>query len=415
MRFLRALPLFSLILALPFLLSAACVTRVDQKGLNGPWIGEVTNNGPDAMTNLYAWARIFDANWNIVGFNGVPVCPPLLAPGQKGFYQFDFWSPNNVALPLHALFNPLTEGESAIGYDISSEGLVANVFEENASQPWPYIGVEITNNSPRTYSDVSVCSVLHNSDGSVAAVGGTSLFPTILRSGEKGTIPIYLASLPDGLIDLFPVGSGCCESSIILSTSLFHITAKKIVTIDQGRQLEVVGEMDNPTGQDLADVMLQTYVQGERGYWVWANVGWEGLVPRGTKAPVDFSLPLRPNDFDAVVAAGVEANPGLSTYLVPVSNLTSQPANDYFHVSATLSNPTTFSLHLLSARLNLRAANGGLVGSINVILDQDLAPGATTPVFGDVMSLVPAANVKTAEVISYADVYGQPEVPSPPY
>ena len=106
-------------------------------------------------------------------------------------------------------------------------------------------------------------------------------------------------------------------------------------------ELQVVGEMENVSGQDLTEVALQAYVEGEPAFPVWSSVGCgDGTIGHGAKGSAAFTLPLQPGDKTAVVIAGIEAYEGQDVYPVPVSGVSETRQGEDFLVSATLSNPT---------------------------------------------------------------------------
>ncbi len=272
---------------------------------------------------------------------------------------------------------------------------------------WPYVSFEIANNSPRTYWDVSFCGIFHDPDGTVGAVERASLFPDSLDPGQKGTVPVYMSPMLAGSVDLFASGHNYPGEPFVLDPSHFHLTAKKIVTGDQGRELHVVGEVKNSTGKDLSNVQFEAYADGSRGNWTWADVGWLGEVPKDVTVPVSFSIPLRPDDdSDNVMITGMEAREGLFNYPLAEFDVTSAVNGDSVRVSATLVNPGDLLVQPYAVRFNLRSTNGTLIGStIKSLVDSNVMnPGDKLLVSGDVMSLAPGTNVARVEVIAYSHV-----------
>jgi len=69
------------------LLGATCVTRVEQQGPTGPWIGEVTNFGPGVLQHASIIGTILDAEGKTVGpLMALNTCPAVILPGQKGYF-----------------------------------------------------------------------------------------------------------------------------------------------------------------------------------------------------------------------------------------------------------------------------------------------------------------------------------------
>jgi hypothetical protein len=392
------------ILALPFLLSATCVTRVDQKGPTGPWIGEVTNTGPDPLSGVQAKAQVFDDDWKEVFSWISPVCPPDLQPGETAPFEVHAVPSQDVRLPLHLGFEWVQGGPYS---DQVPEGLALKVVEEDPARG--YAIVEVTNQSSRTYTDIVVCGVARDRDGNAASVGGFdplregAVFPSNLAPGEKATVPLFFTSIPDGTIDLFATAQEGSSGSLDLAPTDFHVTEKKVMDYGGSRFLVVLGELDNTTGQDLEAVLLQAHLAGESAFRRFAEVGCNGIIPRGGKGQVYISLPMRPNDSDTVVITGIEATVATELpYQLPVSNLISRRFADSFLVSATVSNPTDDWYNLAAVCWSLRTWDGTLVGEMSDFPGEEMAPGSIFPVSGKVESLVPVGNVPKIEVEAYA-------------
>jgi hypothetical protein len=397
------------ILALPFLLSATCVTRVDQKQPSGGWTGEVTNNDPYTLAWAEVMGHVFDDNWNQIWAAPVYTCPLSILPGEKAAFEYDYTAPLGTRLPVHAQFDPIVQGSPAGNWDPTPRGLALKLVDKDPARL--YAIAEVTNVSPHIYSGISICGVARDTNGKVASIGSGGVFPNDLRPGERATVPIFFTTIPDGTIDLFASASEGSSGRIDIDPSAFRVTAEKVVNDDEGRRLLVVGEMDNRTGQDLSDVTLEAYVAGERAFPVLVRIGCDGMVPKGAKAQASFTIPLRPAGSDSVIISGIEADLGDSLYLVPVSNVVSQPNGDSFHVSGTLSGIKDYWLWVNCVCWNLRTADGTLVGTLEDYLYTQLDPGKTLPVAADVQSLVPVGTVKKVEVLAYASVLDQPLQP----
>ena len=408
MRLLRLLPLLTLPL---LLLGATCVTRVEQKGPAGPWLGEITNTGSEIESDFEVSAHIFGADGRDLGYYSTQTCPLALDAGEKGAFKLDTGVPD-AALPLSAQFDPVVRSNLGVGWGAASEGLSAKVIEEDSARR--YVIVEIANSSSRTYDNVTVCANLRSRDGELVDVATANLFPTILRPGDRGQVAIFFDYAPEASPELFPAGDQrCCGGQVVLDPSLFHVTATKIVRQGQQRQLQVVGELANLSGQDLDGVSLMAHVKGEPAFTDFGTVGCgDGTVAHGTKASAAFTLPLFPGDAPAVVVAAIQGYGSGDTYPVPVSGVSKKQQGEDWVVSATLSNPTKDWLYVKGVCFNLRAADGTLVGAMGDYRGPYLAPGSSAAVSATVSPLVAA---KSAEVTAYAEVqYGPPpEIPPP--
>lgn len=412
MRLLRFVPL----LALPALfLGATCVTRVEQKGPTGPWVGEVTNTGPDPVGYVYTHAQVFDASNQSLGDWGTQACPLTLFPGETGVFELllptDYRSELAIK-PLRAEFDALAQSSSGPAWDGSREGLTAQLIEKDSTRG--YALVEITNSSPRTYRALTICAVLRTLDGRPAAVASASPFPSVLRPGEKVRTVMLFDPMPGGFFELFPSGdSQCCSSEVVLDPSSFRITAKKVVSGPQGRELQVVGELDNTSGQDLTGVELEAHLESDPAVSTRISVGCDGMIGYGSHGSAAFSLPLDSGDQPSVVIGGIQGyGGGGEIYRVPVSAITMARRGSDVLVSVTFSNPTDKWLNLWAACLDLHGANGILVGNAQINVEAPpnafapyLAPGAEMRISG---AITPLAFATSAHAVAYAYVSDTP-------
>jgi len=412
MRLLKLVPL----LALPvFFLGATCVTHVEQKGPAGPWVGEVTNTGTDPVGYVYTHAQVFDASGQSLGDWGSQACPLTLSPGETGVFELllpaDYRSELAVK-PLRAEFDALAQSSSGPAWDGSRGGLAAQLIEKDPARG--YALVEITNSSPRTYRALTICAVLRTPDGRPAAVASASPFPSVLRPGEKVRTVMSFDPMLEGFFEFFPSGdSQCCSSEVVLDPSSFRITAKKVVSGPQGRELQVVGELDNASGQDLTGVELEAHLEHDPASSTRVSVGCDGMIGYASKGSAAFSLPLKSGDQPSVVIGGVQGyGGGGEIYRVPVSATSMARRDSDILVSATLSNPTDKWLNLWAVCLDLRGPNGALVGNAQISVEAPpnafapyLAPGAEMRISGAVTPLVFATS---ADAVAYAYVSDEP-------
>jgi hypothetical protein len=211
MRLLRLVPLGALLM---LCVSATCVTDVRQKGPEGPWVGEVVNNGDQTVNFVQVMPAIFDSTGHQLygqgGSTTAIACPSTLLPGEHGAFEAFFiraqdGQPTSVP-PLRAEFPPVAidfPGEGALRGD----GLLAEVAQESTREK--SIIVRVTNNSMNRYSDVTVCGILRANDGEVLSVGradgpafGDDL--TILAPGQSITLTMLFDEVPDGGTTLYP-------------------------------------------------------------------------------------------------------------------------------------------------------------------------------------------------------------------
>jgi len=422
MRLLRLAPL----LALPLLfLGATCVTRVDQKGPTGPWTIEITNTGPDPVTGVGVGGPIVDANGiQFSGFWG-DTCPVNLLPGQKSYFIRPAISPASLsvrpdaALPLKAVPN-IYRSESIIFADNVDLKILATYKDHNA------VLAQMTNNSWNTYYRIKVCALLFASSGEVQNIASNSLIPTVLNPGEVRIFPIVFTSPIDGPIHLYADAyAGPDLGIVVLGPSHFAVSTSRIVRTERGRELQVVGEVQNDSDAMLSSVAYQVYLESSptvrangqvasdgSSFWnEWGGFfGGRGLIPAGQKAPVAFSLLLDRNDSPGITVAGIEGynwgyQPSLSP--LPVTNVaTRRLSADSLRVTATVTNSADTGMHLRYACFNLRGSEGQLVGTSCPYAGW-VAPKRTINLSADVTELAPSTS---AEVV----VYGYPGDYIPP-
>ena len=401
------------------LLGATCVTHIEQKGPKGPWVGEVVNTGPDMVSDIQVEAEIYDATGNRVTWLGAGTCPSSLLPGERGTFEL-FFPPNSgwqATLPLHAQIDPVPW--SCQGPGLPRDGLSVRLLEKDTARR--YVLVEVRNDSAYTYREVSVCGNLRTSTGKLAEVGSAVPFPPIIRPGETRVFPMFFNSMPPGDFEFFAQGSRyCCGGEIIIDPALFRISATRIIEGLNGRALQVVGEVDNPTGQDLSEVALQAYVAGSPATRVEALVGCGTNIGFKSTGPATFTLPLERGADPVVVIVGIMGFSGWQNlYAIPVSKVLKQAitGSQSVRVSATLTNPTVDWVGVGGICLNLRNKDGDLVGtnSVGVFSTSQsgyIEPGDTMIVSGEVVEVDKAAS---AEVIAYgyATTAPPPIIPVP--
>ncbi len=197
------------------LLGATCIANVEQKGPEGPWVGEVVNMGEQPVNHVQVLPRIFDATGRqVFGGGGVAdTCPFILFPGERGAFEVFFeraqdGAPEPVP-PLRAEFPEIAvEYPGAVG--LASHGLLAEVVSEKPDQL--FVRVRLTNSSNHRYSDLTVCGVLRTPDGRLAEVGRaagpgyTGEATTMLLPDEAIELDVFFNTMPEGSIRLHPAG-----------------------------------------------------------------------------------------------------------------------------------------------------------------------------------------------------------------
>jgi hypothetical protein len=205
------------------MLAATCIANVEQKGPEGPWVGEIVNAGDEPVNHVYVIPRIYDSTGReIFGAGGSSPgdsCPSTLLPGERGAFEVFFERPRDGQAeplpPLRAEFPPgAIDFPDAAGP--TGDGLLAELVAEVPDQR--LVRVRITNNSNHPYSDLTVCGVLRAQDGRLAEVGRASgptpagdLYAsdnaTIVYPGDAIDLDLFFNTMPEGSVRLFPSGN----------------------------------------------------------------------------------------------------------------------------------------------------------------------------------------------------------------
>lgn len=370
------------------LLGATCVTHVEQKGPTGPWIGEVTNSGSDPEIDVRVNGRILDSdgkNWG--GIFRAETCPFDLLPGEKGYFTAYLDSQGIPPSVLEKLPTPppltLTSFDTySCGSRPLTTGLafrVIDVFPEHNSAL-----VEMRNDSQNTYFDVDVCGLLFNRSGEVQEIAQRSPFPAAsFKPGDTVEFPITFSAPIDGPMQFAAKSAFETRQDVFLDSWHFELSASRVVQTEQGRELQVAGEIRNDSTVDLDSAEYEFYLEssptvrasgwvGSYGYLrpppdgatrvrFWGT----GFIPAGKKAPVVFSLPLDEDDSAHVEFAGVTAHTAsVNTSRIAATDVSSwrRPDSDEVRVTGTLTNPFDAPMHLFLC-FELRGARGQLVGS----------------------------------------------------
>jgi hypothetical protein len=222
MRFLR---IISVIALTAQLVAATCVVNVEQKGADGPWVGEVVNMGDHAIHGAAAQAHIFDADGrDLHGQVGVLACPWMLLPGERGAFELfetdpDFsaapGAPEVARLPLRAELRPSEDLNVGTGV-ARGDGLLVREVERNDAGS--RVRVEVWNHSVARYSEVTVCAVLRDFDGKLLEVARSDgpRLPASLLPGEMIALDLHFFSLPAGRLRYYAAGmsdapyADCC-------------------------------------------------------------------------------------------------------------------------------------------------------------------------------------------------------------
>ena len=311
------------VLMLPLvLLAATCVTSITQRGPGGPWIAVVTNTSDQPINGVAVRARITDSAGRDFGIATAFTCPSTVpAHGSAvGEIFFPDYVRGDIALPLHAEFErvPLTQQFGFAG----PATLTARVLDTDRGAGFAV--VEVRNGGATPVHDAQICAVLRGPDGVPLEVAYTALFPTQLRPGDLQTLALVFHSMPEGSMDLYPIGSDvCCPGTLLLDPTQVHVETKRITGTGGNRRLNIAASLTNTTGQDITRVRIMAAVAGAPQTRTEASVACgSSVIGLRAAAPVTVSIPVPEGVIDAEVdILGVEAEPASSQLALPVSDV----------------------------------------------------------------------------------------------
>jgi hypothetical protein len=370
MRLLKLVPL----LALPSLfLGATCVTHIEQKGATGPWIGEVTNSGPDVLMHANIIGTILDAEGKTVGpLMALNACPAVILPGQKGYFaslptpttdRTGFVQPYHLSPLTVRSYGPDFRAVTGVTFH------VLQVYPERKA-----ILVEARNDSPHTYVSFNVCAVNIAPSGEARGISIQVPFRSVVfKPGDVMQFTIGFDPPLDGTF-LFSAAAPNTKYDTVVSSPPFDYTSK-VVQTDNGRELRVVGEVTNTSQNDLESTWVMAYLVSSPtvrtcGFAGSVRMGSScpvegtGVIPAGKKALFTFILPLDDDDTTEVKVEGIGGDTSRSTHSpIAVRNVSRQrTGSGQVRVSATLSNPTDSGMRVDSLCFVLRDINGKPVG-----------------------------------------------------
>jgi len=413
MRFLRLLPL----LVLPALfLGDTCVTRVEQKGPSGPWVGEVTNTGTGPVRSVEVAAHIADARGTPIGLRFAQFCPYELAPEENGYFAIpalsaDFLAKRpDIVLPLHISASEVSSSSNAPPAASGVSFRTLQRFPEHNA-----ILVEATNNSSNTYGLV-LCAVNFDRTGKVRDVTAASAFlGTVFRPGDVITFPARFNASVDGTFQFSALSEGTEFDTKLTSVPFDYVS--KVVQTANGRELEVVGEITNTSDVDIGYAWYEAYLESSPTVRTSNFVGTTDMnefhggtsvLPAGQKTLVSFTLPLDEHDSDVVKITGIvgKTSPfGSTPYTfspVTVTNTASETTgSDTVKIAAMLSNPHDVGMNVDSVCFYARDAAGKLIGGQCGVSGLSwIEPNGAAAVSKEV-TLIGAGQPVSVEVVAY--------------
>lgn len=187
--------------------AATCTHGVAQHGDAGPWTGEVTNSGDQAVYAASARAQLYEATGAELypGRLGVLACPSKLLPGETGAFEFfaehpDYASPfvpiDDAKLPLRADFDAVAHSNIGTGQARGDGMLVSEIARDDDP---PMVRVRVLNTTDVLIGQFNVCGVARTPDGAVTSVGRADApaLPYHLFPGESLDLEMKFTTLPN--------------------------------------------------------------------------------------------------------------------------------------------------------------------------------------------------------------------------
>jgi hypothetical protein len=337
-------------------------------------------------------------------------CPSRLAPGESATWGVSLrYSGYNPTPPLATRFVPLStdgdDGSSATDLQPALTGVDATTKS---------IVVSLRNPTSQRLGDIKLCAAMRSATGELLEVARARVTPSQLEPRESviAAVP-FEAIAPAATFDIVAESTrDCCDLRILAADEL-HITVKLFVNSGlSDRALWVVGELRNTTGSDLLDARMTVEVAGDPFYRVDAHTfGCSGVIPRNAKAPVWFTLPLRPGTDESraefrIVGAEAEPSTGESLRKLPVRNFEVRG----YDLSGEVVNNTSRWMLVRSA-CYLAYDGDRLIGATSIPYNAYLAPGERLRVTGNVGGI---DEVTSNEIVAYGEPVSGPPLPPPP-
>lgn len=197
-------------------LGATCVTSVEQKGPEGPWVGEVVNTSDQVVNDVFAHAQVTDAtgssSFTGLGSNIGHTCPSVLGPGERGAFEMtvsgESWQ-RKPKLPLKATFDEVAFDRPGRG-GLKREGLVVRYLSKDDEAST--VTAELRNEGTILCAVSEACVVLRDVDGKVVGLGKSSEISlphgplASFAPGDRETLTWSFREMPEGTFEFFAMG-----------------------------------------------------------------------------------------------------------------------------------------------------------------------------------------------------------------
>ncbi len=409
---------FALIL-LPLLsVAATCVSRMEQRGPAGPWVGEVRNLGEERANHIFVSGRVVDADGRPVPWGDVAIgtCPESIPPGGRAWFLVG--GPGASAgyrLP-YRLDGVRSQAEVMGETGYKEEGLSVTVLARDFVSN--RVVVELANRSHFWYQRPIVCALA--ADGSGAPVsfgmGSPSLFN--LAPGDKRRFTIDFSGPLTSQVDFVAQAIRPLRPEGTIDPRLLRLVAVRVIE-EQGRPyVYALGELENSGLTYLGGLSLSAHIEEDPWALRWAEIGCGGRIGPGERgaALIVFELKKKVSR-PTVVVQGVDVWSAGPPVKLVVSNLRWREGaiGDFglprVSVEFRVTNPTNEWLELPGVCVYLRDAQGRIAGLAKVSAESPyVGPRASLALAGEVH---PMLRYATVDVIAEGDL-SEPPPPPPP-
>lgn len=383
-------------------LGTTCVSRVDQRGLAGPWVGEVRNVGNERASYVWVSGRLVDADGRAVQWGDLEAmtCPESIPPGGRAW--FIMWGPSvepGARLP-YRLEGLRTRAEILGESGFTEEGLTVTVLGRDfASRE---MVVEVTNSSGFTYERLIVCAVALNEMGALVSLGQgyTSLWG--FGSGESRRFRVDFSGPLSSRQEFIAQAVRALVPAPTIDPERFRITGVRVVQRDGAVRAYVLGELENRGPLNLDGVWLAAHIEEDPWALAVAPLGCGGRIAPGERgvALIPFDLREKVNT-PTVVVEGIDARGAGPPVSLAVSGFRwSRGATGEFGVPIAqtrfaVTNPTASWVEMGSVCVYAKDAAGTAVGVAEVSPESlYLGPGQTVQMDAAVHPLFPFTTVE---------------------
>lgn len=405
----------SLLAVVPLVfLGTTCVSRVEQRGPAGPWVGEVRNVGEERASYVWVSGRLVDADGRAVqsGDLQAVTCPESIPPGGRAW--FIMWGPSvepGARLPyrLEGLRTAESLGESGF----TEEDLTVTVLATDLASK--RMVVEVTNGSGFTYERPIVCAVALDKTGALVSLGQgfTSLYG--FGSGESRRFTVDFSGPLSSSQEFIAQAVRALVPVPTIDPELFRITGVRVVQRDGAVQAYVIGELENRGPLYLDSAWLAAHIEEDPWALAGAPLGCGGRIAPGERGVALIPFDLREKvKTPTVVVEGIDAwGAGAPVSLAVSGFRSSRGAAGEFGVPVAettfaVTNPTASWVEVSSVCVYAKDAAGTAVGVAEVSPESPyLGPGETVQLDALVHPLFPFA---TVELVAR----GRPTEPPPP-